>query len=458
MKLFEKIKNKFKKKTTTVIYETGSAPASYPEWDYEKFAKETYLKNVISFRCIDLIAKSAGSVKWKLMREMDDGELEEVVGHPVNKLLKRVNPESSWSTFIYEAVAYLPLSGNTFLQKIGPETGPNKGLPFELYVLRPDKMKINLDPKTGRKISYEYNPNNNPQIFEIDPITGESQIKQIKFFNPLDENWGTSITQPAAREIDTSNAGSNWNKSLLENQARPGMLYISEQILSQQQRDSLKAQIRETREGGVNAGRSLILEGLAKAQPYGFTPTDMDFIEGGREIARKIASAYGVPAQMLGIKGDQTFSNFEQAREMFWEDTVIYYLNLIKEELNYWMFGIDSDLSIQYIIDDVPAFDKKEERKWERLQNSDYLTMNEKRTAVGLDESEGADDILVPANMIPIKSVSMFETETDEGGGDTENQEEEEKRIQQLMNNGLNRNEALELLGLPPDDGEKNVN
>jgi len=41
----------------------------WPDRNYENFAKETYMKNVIAYRCIDLIAKSASSVTWKLFKK-----------------------------------------------------------------------------------------------------------------------------------------------------------------------------------------------------------------------------------------------------------------------------------------------------------------------------------------------------------------------------------------------------
>ena len=57
------------------------------------------------------------------------------------------------------------------------------------------------------------------------PITGQSDILQMKTFHPLDDWYGMAATEPAAREIDTSNASTEWNKNLLDKQARPGLVY-----------------------------------------------------------------------------------------------------------------------------------------------------------------------------------------------------------------------------------------
>jgi len=45
----------------------------------------------------------------------------------------------------------------------------------------------------------------------------------------------------------------------------------------------------------------------------------MDFIEGKHSAARDIALAFGVPPQLLGIPGDNTYSNLVEARAALWE-------------------------------------------------------------------------------------------------------------------------------------------
>ena len=43
------------------------------------------------------------------------------------------------------------------------------------------------------------------------------------------------------------------------------------------------------------------------------TPKDMDFIEAKHVAAREIALALGVPPMLLGIPGDNTYSNYQEA-------------------------------------------------------------------------------------------------------------------------------------------------
>ena len=44
----------------------------------------------------------------------------------------------------------------------------------------------------------------------------------------------------------------------------------------------------------------------------------MDFVEAKNAAAREIALALGVPPMLLGIPGDNTYSNYQEAQRAFW--------------------------------------------------------------------------------------------------------------------------------------------
>ncbi len=423
MKFFNTIKNKFSSKasrTASVIMSSGGSGVIWAPRNYDNFAKEAYLKNIISFRCIDLISKSVSSVPWKLYKVQKNGEKKEDTKHPINELLKRPNPQESWNFLILKTIAYLAMSGNTFLERVAPQTGPNKGIPKELHCLRPSYIKIVANPSTGRLVRYEFDTGNgNAVIFKVDQITEQSDILQMKFFHPTEDWWGAAITESAAREIDTSNEATTWNKKLLENEARPGMIFTYAGQLTDSQFDRLERQLLSNHTGSENAGKNLIVEGTGDSgkstvTPYGFSPQEMDFIEGGRELARKISYAYGVPPQLIGIPGDSTYSNYKEARLAFWEDTVFFYLNLLKGELNNWLFTDEESLELCYVLDDIPALQMKRDMLWERANTASFLTENEKRAIVNYDPIEGGDVLLVPANMLPLAGEDIDDFPTEE--------------------------------------------
>ncbi len=318
--------------TAAIISSRGGGGVIWPERGYDNFAKETYLKNVTAFRAIDEVSKSVASVPWKQFRRLADGNREEVEDDGIAGPLKRPNPNESLQWVMLKLTAYLVMSGNSFVERVGPTSGPNKGKVKELYALRPDRFSLKTDLKSGRLSQYIYTVGGNKTKWDVDPVTGHADVLQLKAFHPLDDWWGAAPTESAAREIDTSNEATEWNKSLLDNQGRPGMIYTLVGQLGADQFDQLERYLREAHSGPQNVGKDLILTGErgTSAVPYGWSPTDMDFGEGDLRLMRKIAMAYGVPPMLLGIPGEATFANYKEARLAFWETTVFWLLNYIK--------------------------------------------------------------------------------------------------------------------------------
>ena len=428
---------------------------SWPEANYDNFARETYLKNIIAFRCIKMIAESVSSVEWELYKEDSDGGKEEIDNHEILYLLKRPNPDDSFNFLILKAISYFVMSGNMFFERVSTSSSGNSNIPKELFILRPDKMTININKITGQIDGYTFTNNGKSIFYERDRITGKCDILHVKTFHPCNDFWGAAITETAARDIDTSNAETEWNKKLLENECRPGMIISMEGNLTDSQFDRLEKQLKEKFSGASNAGKNLILEGEGKpdARPYGWSPTEMDFIEGGREKARRISYAYGVPPMLVGIPGDNTYSNQKEARLSFWEDTVFFYLNLLKGELNNWFFAENPDkYCLDYCVDEIPALAPNREKLWEKVKNSDWLTINEKREATGYDSVDNGDVIFVSASMLPLDMAG------DTGNPDDGQAVADDETIKSLIKNGFSEHEAQEIIGMAPGDEKPYAN
>ena len=404
--------------------------------NYASFAKETYMKNVIAYRCIDYISKSVSSVPYGLFRTLPDGEREQDFNHSFNNVLIRANPKTSWMMLVYAHISYFCMSGNAYMERVKPDSGPNRTDVKELYTLRPDRMQIKVNESTGQISGYVYTLNGQDIVFDVDPITLESDIMHMKTFNPLNDFYGMATTEPAARKIDTSNSMDNWNKSLTDNYGRPGLLFMYENELGDEQYKRLKENLKKEVSGSVNAGKNLILEGIKDAKPYGWTPAELDWIKSNLELARSICIAWGVAPQLIGIPDTTTYANYQEARTAFWEETALWYIQFFTDEMDAWLFP-EQELQFDYMLDDVPAFQYKRDKKWERAEKSNFITTNEKRTMVGYDPIEGGDVVLVPANMIPLGM--DVETEDDI-------EEEDEEARQALLNQGLSDEEVQSLM------------
>jgi len=216
---------------------------------------------------------------------------------------------------------------------------------------------------------------------------GTPPILHLTLFNPLDDHYGLSPMSAAATAIDSHNAASAWNKSLLDNAARPSgaLVYSGPQGvgLPADQFDRLKAELEESFQGAANAGRPMLLEGGLDWKPLSLTPKDMDFLEAKAGAAREIALAFGVPPMLLGLPGDNTYANFAEANRSFWRQTVIPLATKVHQSIAHWLAPSFGPVEALPDFDRIDALSDERDALWSRIGAAEFLTDDEKREAVG---------------------------------------------------------------------------
>lgn len=385
----------------------GAGAATLMNQDYRAFASEGYAMNSVVHACVDKIRTAASSVDLQVYQEAK-GKRRKLDDHPVLKLMDKPNPLMSGTQFISNMIGYYLISGNAFVH--GSLMDVRRDLPAELYLLQPECVTV----KQGDGIfplRYEYRKKSGEQTsYTVDQLTGRSQVMHSKTFNPLQSHIGLSPMVAAAFGVDVFNAGQKWNLSLLQNGARPpGALMVKQADgtsapLSDEQFYRLKDQIEDQYSGPSNAGRPLLLEGGLEWVEMGVNPKDMDFRESMLTMARFVASVYGVPPMLVNIPGESTYSNYETAREAFWTETVLPLLRTILDDFNRWFAPILGEgVYLWYDEEMIPALEPMRKMKGERINAAGYMTINEKRVAMGMESVEGGDTVLVQASTIPLE-------------------------------------------------------
>ena len=122
------------------------------------------------------------------------------------------------------------------------------------------------------------------------------------------------------------------------------------------------------------------------------TPADMDFIEAKHAAAREIALAFGVPPMLLGIPGDNTYSNYREANLAFWKQTVLPLVKKTAAALTAWFKPVWPDATIICRTSDIEALSAERDALWARVARADFLSDDEKRVALGFAPRGEAGD------------------------------------------------------------------
>ncbi|WP_425083014.1 phage portal protein [Ruegeria profundi] len=357
-----------------VAWQTGGRVAWSPR-DAVSLTRTGFSGNPVGFRSVKLIAEAAAALPLVLQDQAQRFDT-----HPILSLMRRPNAAQGRAELMEALFGQLLLSGNAYVEAVQAD----EGLPVELHVLRSDRMSV-VPGADGWPKAYDYAVGGKKHRFAAENIC------HIKSFHPQDDHYGFSPMQAAAMAIDVHNSASRWSKSLLDNAARPSGALVwkgdGHGVMAEDQFRRLSDEIEQNYRGARNAGRPMVLEGGLDWRPMGFSPSDMEFQKTKEAAAREIALAFGVPPMLLGIQGDATYSNYQEANRAFYRLTVLPLVTRVAAAVSEWLVGFTGeDLMLKPDLDQVPALSAERDAQWARVNAADFLTDAEKRALLGLPE------------------------------------------------------------------------
>ncbi len=356
----------------------SATQAAWSPRDTATLTRSGFAANPVGFRAVKLIAEAAAALPLTLQdstRRYDS--------HPMLSLITRPNTAQGRAEFLEALYGHLLLSGNAYVEA----AVFGEDLPGELHVLRSDRMRV-VPGSDGWPQAYEYAVGGRKHRFAATSVI--SPICHIRNFHPQDDHYGFSPLQAAAMAVDVHNSASRWSKSLLDNAARPSGALVwngSDALgtLSEEQFRRLSDEIAESFQGARNAGRPMVLEGGLDWKPMGFSPSDMEFQATKESAAREIALAFGVPPMLMGLKGDATYANYQEANRAFYRLTVLPLAARVTADLSDWLSRyLGTPLTLAPDLDQVPALAAEREAQWRRISDADFLSDSEKRHLLGL--------------------------------------------------------------------------
>jgi len=339
---------------------------------YEAQVREGYEHNAYAQRAVRIVAESAGSAP--------------VVARPAgHEALALIGRGAGGRSLIESIATYLLLHGNAYVQTVTD----GAGRPAELMVLRPERVTVELDAN-GWPVAYRYKVGERVTRIPADGGDEQPGLLHLKAMNPLDDHYGLGSLGAATQAIAVHNAAGRWHRALLDNAARPSGALVYDPgepgaSLSPEQFDRLKEEMVQSFQGAANAGRPMLLEGGLKWQSLSLSPADLDFTETRAAAAREIALSFGVPPMLLGLPGDNTYANYQEANRALWRLTVLPLLDRLMWGLEAYLRFWWPALSLEIDRDAIPALAADRAALWAQVSAADFLSREEKRTLLGLD-------------------------------------------------------------------------
>lgn len=416
---YEKASRIFRTDITSGWYGTLGKPT--PQ-NYQKYLQQ-YADAAWVYSCVYRIATQGAGVPLKLYRKKKkNGQItmDEVTDHPLLTLLETVNPFMSGCDLIEATLTYEELSGNAYWL-LDMFSG---GKPTEIYPLNPHKVRI-IPSKTEYVAGYKYSIGGGEAI-DID----KAAILHFKYFNPVDEYYGLSPLSAGRIAVDTQVYSDTYNRNFFINSAEPRGALVTDQELSQPQRDRIITAWMNMHRGVANAHKTALFEGGAKWAAIGINQKDMEFVNTKKLTREDILGVFGVPPSMVGVFEYANYANTREQQKIFWVNTMMPKLTKMASVINSFLVQpYDPSLICKHDYSGIEALQEDQKFKAEIDQiliNCGAKKINEVREERKMSPVPWGEVWNAPMNLIPIMSPKpeAGPEKLEEEGGKTQKSEQ----------------------------------
>jgi HK97 family phage portal protein len=256
------------------------------------------------------------------VERFEGGKWTRVPNHEAEHLIEGANPFMSGFELKKLLVYHKELTGSSYWQIVKVNNKPVFLQPLFPQFMRPVPSRDNFIEK------FEYTMDGQNTIFLM-----PDEVFWTKHTDPADPYKGLSPLQAISGEIQTDLEARRWNKISLSNRGASDVAFIMRSVVTQEDYELARMMIDDRMTGPDNARRPWVLGGDSDVRPLSYNAVEMDYIDTRKFNRSVIASALGVPPQLIGDSDNSTYNNMISMKRHFWEDTVTTWLEEVRQDL-----------------------------------------------------------------------------------------------------------------------------
>lgn len=332
-----------------------------PQWhlvDLESYYKEGFSMNSLIYSAI--MYKIRATITAPLVAYTGDEYNPEPLppDDPLSQLVRRPNERQSWVEFHARNFVFFNIAGNVYIYR-----DPTTGL---MYSLNPQRMFIVPDRSSNASIKGYVYTREGESLDKGIPFLPED-VLHIKLPNPSDPleglGYGLSPLSPAAQVADVDNIVTNFLNMFFTSGAMVTGILKYDVPLDEDKVSTIRRRWSEHYGGHEKWGVGILDRG-GDYKRVSLTFEEMGFDEVDARSETRILGPFGVAPILIGAKAGlerSTYSNYGQAREAVWEDTLVPELTWFETEYQQLLNG--DGRFVQYDYSRVPALQRSMPRK-----------------------------------------------------------------------------------------------
>jgi HK97 family phage portal protein len=335
----------------------------FSDFSVMRYADDPYLYNAWVNIAVGIVIRNVARARFAVVLGGN-----EVTAGRLRRLFDRPNKTASCFDLWKETAAWWLLEGEAFWWFGNSYAG---GLPDELYVLDPRRMRHEADGlagipgnggEKGRRWFYQSD-------VELIPILSD-EVVHFREWNPWNPLRGVSPMASFSLELEQDYYANRANSQLLRHNAVPQGILKTDQAIRPEEADALERRW-EAKYGEAKAGRKIAVLGKGtEFKPLSFTPETVRLFELKRWIVYSILAKFGIPPKVANIhdKGSPLSGKdtAEQHAE-FWKFTVVPLLRNFEDIVKTQFFmRLGLEETGLFDLSDIPELQKSEDEQSNR--------------------------------------------------------------------------------------------
>ncbi|TCJ28756.1 phage portal protein [Microbacterium sp. PI-1] len=370
---------------------------------------------------VDFLARNIAQLSLHTFRRLDDSDRARVTDHPFAQMMRTPNPYTTGYRLIFSLIADRGIYDRALWVKVWQDgRSMLVRIPPRLWTIKDDDNWLA------------------PTEFIVKGNRGKTTLnaKDVVYFrgyNPEDERYGLSPIESLRRVLSEEYAAGQMREQAMRNGARIGG-YIQrpkdapkwEEAARQRFATGWRSQYAG--QTATEGGGTPVLEDGMTFVAAGHSAKDMQYIEARKLSREEAAAAYFIPPPMVGILDHATFGNIEEQHKMLYQDTLGPILQEVQQEIALQIlpdFDDTDDLYNEFnMMEKLRGSFEEQASQMQSSVGAPFLTRNEARAKLNLPRIDGADELVVPLNVL----IGGLASPTDQvaagaGGGDVPDEE-----------------------------------
>lgn len=373
--------------------------------------RESVLTYHAVYSCVTLIASDIAKMRLKLVqKERNTNIWTETESAAFSPVLRKPNRYQNRIQFIETWLVSKLLFGNAYILK----QRDNRSAVVAMYVLDPTRTKPLVSPDGD--VYYQISRDNLVGIDNDQVNVPASEIihdVMVPLYHPLcGVSPLTACGIPAVQGLKIEQSSTKF----FENGAKPGGVLTAPGVISEETAERFKKDWEE-KFSGDNAGRVAVLGDGLTYQSMSVNATDSQLIEQLKWTAEAVASAFHVPAYMIGVGEPPAYNNIEALNQQYYSQCLqklIEAIELLLDEGLALPRTIERTYGTEFDLDDLLRMDTASRVKASTDSIKGGLsTPNEERARFDREPIEGGDTIYMQEQNYSLAALAKRDAKDD---------------------------------------------